>query len=657
MIDRLRIVLLLVIAVVACKRDTGDATKVTVNSTDDATKTIVDADYHFELKWPGTGWKLLHEHDAARISPEALAGVVHEDDVFGVVIVEAAPGVEADPLLDVLVDKMALTDKKVESRDHQTFVGKRASRAVVSGKVGGIAFRYIEVVFVHQGFAYQVLGWGTPNKLSVDGHELQPMFDAFKLTEGKVSGRAGKPVVDARGPGWRVAKGVFESGVTGLRVRPAPKWNLLVGSDLEQTNPDAEVGLVHVDPEIYIITLTERAPPPAARPTFIAALRSKLGGTQQTPVTTKFAGNDLEFAKILTPGPMGFEYLHGVEIHDDRLTQVLAWYFPGDRERATKILQAGFDAFDYLPKAQTATLVEQLSTAPDVQSAIGPDFALRHGVYKSFDNGWSWTEPHGIWRVATGDRARVANSTAELSFNDPSHNLYGLVFTEPTPSTPIQYHQNILAKMKGTNRTKPETIDLGGLTAYTSTIDIVLSGEALRYRVTTAVADGHAVQFTMWATPDDLDHSADLVTAAIQGLRIQPLDKHERKNGEYIDHRMGFAAKAPAGATLSDDSPPDTAAIETFVTWRTGARVDAGVVAVYMPGSDEQWSLDFMEQTLRDRLSAPTSPKHSEIAFAGGTARKLELADFTVYILIRNQIVYAYLTTSGALDAFRLLDQ
>ena len=658
MIDRLRIALvfILVIASGACKRDTGDATKVTVNSTDDATKSIVDADYHFELKWPGAGWKLLHEHDVQRISPEALAGVVHDDDVFGVVIVEAAPGVEVDPLVDLLVDKMGLEDKKVENRDHINFAGTRAARAVITGKVSGIAFRYIEIVFVHQGFAYQVLGWGTPAKLSADGHELKPMFDAFKLTEGKVSGRAAKPVIDARGPGWRVAKSVFESGVTGMRVKPAAGWNLLVDGELEQTNADAEVGLVHVDPEIYVIAISERAPPPAARPTFIAALRAKLGGKETAPVTTKFAGHDLEFAKILTPGPMGFEYLHGVDIHDERLTQILAWYFPGDRERATKILQQGFDAFDYLPRAQAAALAEQLSSAPDVQSAIGADFALRRGVYKSFKSGWSWTAPHAIWRIATGDRARAANATAELSFNEPNRNLYGLVFSEPTPSTGAQYHENILTKMTGQNRTKPTTIDLGGMNAFTSTIDMTLAGEVLRYRVTTVVNDGRAVQFTMWATPDDLDRAADVIDAAIHGLRVAHLAKTEEVGGEYVDHRMGFAVKPPAGATVSDDSPGDTTAIETFVTWRTGTTVNLGVVAVYMPGSDETWSLDFMEQRLRDRLSAPASTKHSEVPFAGGTARKLALADFTVYILIRNQIVYAYLTTNGPLDGFRLLD-
>ena len=658
MIERLRI-LLVVVALVACKRHSTDDTKVTVNSTDDATKSIIDPDYRFELAWPGDGWKLLHEHDAARISPQAIAGAVQQDNVFGVVIVEAAPGVELDPLVDLLVDKMGLTDKQVAPREHVMIAGTRAARAVVTGKVGGVEFRYIEVVFLHGGFAYQVLGWGTLAKLSPDGHELQPLFDAFKLTEGKVSGRAAKPVVDARGPGWRVTHGVFESGVTGIHVRPAATWNLLVGSELEQTNGDAEVGLVHVDPEIYIIAISERAPPPDARPKFIETFRAKLGGKEIGTWTTQFAGHELELAKLLTPGPMGFEYLHGVDIHDNRLTQILAWYFPGDRERATKIIQAGFDSFGYLPSAQAAKLADELARAPDTQSAIGAGFALRRGVYKSFANSWSWTAPPGNWRINTGERARTANAMAELSFVEPNHNIYGLVFTEPTPSTPSQYHTNIVAKMSGQNRTTPESIDLGGTTATSSTIDMGFSGETLRYRVTTAVKSGHAVQLLMWGTPEDLDHNADQVLAAIHdGLHVDHLATTESIGREYLDHRMGFAVAPPAGAALSDESPPETSAIETFVSWKNGARVYASVVAVYMAGSDEQWSLDFMEQRVRDRLGASTADvKHTEVPFAGGIARKLALADFTVFILIRNQIVYAYLTTDGGLDAFRLLDQ
>ena len=187
------------------------------------------------------------------------------------------------------------------------FAGIDAVRVTVSGSLDGLQMRYIDTVFIHQGYGYQVLGFGRMDALLDSGAQLQPFFDNFSILPGKVSGRATTQVVsEADGVGWRVRGGVFQSAVTGIRARPSDAWRVAVGSSLEQMNADAEIGLVHSNPDVYIVLLVERAPPESGRAEFVAELQANVATDAERgkPITMQFAGKPLELVPFTKSGAM-----------------------------------------------------------------------------------------------------------------------------------------------------------------------------------------------------------------------------------------------------------------------------------------------------------------------------------------------------------------
>lgn len=651
----------LTVATTGCKRTRkgGDPTKVTVDSKADATRPLVDDNYRFELAWPGPGWKLMNQRDASQIVPDAIAGAVH-GDTLAVIIVESAPGVPLDAYADALINKAAVASMRTEHREHVTFAGTEAVRFIGTATIGGVTYRYVEVAFLHQGFGYQLLGWGTPSELSTTGMELQPFFDAFELRPGKVSGRPSTPVVtDARGVGWRVKHGVFESAVTGIRVKVTQPWRLLVGTTLEQSNKEAEVGVAHVDPEVYVMVLAERAPAPALRSRFIEQLREPLGGVRGTPWTGTFAGKPLEFARITTSETLAFEYLHGVHFEGDVLVQILASYFAGDRERAMRVVQSGLDGFDFLPPAEATALAAELEQLPDTQAAVGLEHAVRGGVYRSFSGGWTWRKPTSGWRISEGDKAREFNPVSELTLAEPRRNLYGLAISESDPGGE-EYHASALRNLSGKKQAPTTTLQLGGDVAYTTTVDTEKNGVVTTFRLTTASRAGHAVQLLFWATKDDMVQHAAAVDAAIRGFAFDATPPVERVAGQYRDHRFGFSVDTPEGWDFVDETPADTRAIQTWVTWKQGSSAMFGVIALYTPLPDDQWFLDFVEQAVRDNVGkfATGTATRSEATLGGLPARQLSWTGLDAWVMARNGMVYAFLKTGRGPTplAFRFLD-
>jgi hypothetical protein len=451
---------------------------------------------------------------------------------------------------------------------------------------------------------------------------------------------------------------VFESAVTGIRVRVKEPWRLLVGGTLEQSNKEAEVGIAHVDPEVYVVLLAERAPAPALRARFVEQLREPLGGERSAPWTGTFAGKQLEFARITTSEAMAFEYLHGAHFEGDVLVQVLVSYFAGDRERALSVVQRGLDGFDFLPPAEATALAAELEKLPDTQAAVGLEHALRDGVYRSFSGGWTWRKPTTGWRINEGDKAREFNAVSELTMSEPRLNLYGLAISEVDPGGEA-YHASALSNLSGKQDTPTATLKVAGDLAYTSTVDTETNGVVTTFRLTTVSRAGRAVQLLFWATKEDMAQHAAAIDAAIRGFAFDDTPQVERVGGQYRDHRFGFKVEMPEGWELTDETPADTRAIQTWVTWKQGAAM-FGVIALYTPLPDDQWFLDFVEQRVRDNVGefATGVATRSEATLGGLPARQLSWTGLDVWVMSRNGLVYAFLKTPGGASpmTFGLLD-
>jgi hypothetical protein len=649
--------LLFALALIACRPSSdGDPTKVTVESKEDATEAIVDDNYRFKLAWPGKGWKLMRQHDISKMSADAVAGAMFGQSRIGIVIVEHVPGMTLDGFTDLIVQTQDLADKQVEKRERTKLHGIDANRIVTTGSIESTAFRYHGITFLHQGYGYQLLAFGERNDVSPAGGEVQPFFDAFSIVPGKVSGRAAKPIVTAaNGPGWRVTDGVFES-VTGVRVRPKEPWRLLVGNDLTRANTDAEIGISHSNPDVYAVVLVERAPPAAHRQALLARMRANLVGTVGKPWSGTFANQPIELARITREDGFAFEYLHGMRIEGDRVVQVLLWYPSGDRERAAKVIPGGLASFELMPDKETTALATALERAPDTQAAVGPRYALRDGVYRNFIRRWQWTKPHASWRATAGDAARARTGTdAELFLLDPRRNLTGFVFSDS--NVDASYHASAVDAVPG-KKSKPSTVQLGDQSWQVSTIDSSEDWLHTRHRVATATNGNLGLRVTISGLPTDLERHGAAVDAVIAGFRFDDRPMIENTGGEYRDHRFGFALKTPGGWTFADQFPAQNND-RTFVTWTRGLDQIVGVAAAALPIADEKWALDFLEQLMRDSASgfAIGSATRSDAMLAGHRARRLRWAKLDVYVLLRNGLVYALITTRGDTTEFRLLSE
>lgn len=645
----------------ACKgKQEGDPTKVTVESKDDATEPIVDENYRFKITWPGKGWKLMRTHDASKMVTDAVAGATFDDSLFGGVIVEAAPGLKLDAFVDLIVDSaITLANKKVVKRDPLVFAGVDAVRVVVTGSLEGQAITYIDTIFISQGYGYQVLGFGRSTDVADVGAKLQPFFDGFSLLPGKVSGRPTEPIVsEADGVGWRVRGGVFESAVTGIRVRPTDTWRISVAASLQKLNADAEVGIVHSNPDVYIVLIVERAPPEAGRAEFLTQLRSAIATDAERgkPIAATFAGKPLELVPFTQTGAMPTEHLHGVHYVGDQIVQVMAWYLAPDRERARKSLQDGLALADFLPEPARTKLLAELERAPDTQSAVGPAYSLRRGVYRSFEHGFTWTKPAtSMWRITAGDAAKADG--AEVKFDEPARNLYGSITVVDNPGEPEAFHASQVAAFEGT-KSAPVTFALGTATARVTTLDTTFQGQPMRYSILTTAAGNTGIQMMVWGARTDLKQHAGAVDAALRGFRFSTTPAIE-KDGEHRDHRLGFAVKVPASYRFTDAATAQQSADRSVVIWERGS-AGLGAFAIHMSISDENWLFGYVEQMVRDQLGkfVTGTATRTELTIDGRRVRRLVWSQLELHMMVRDEVVYAYFNTPNApgIEAFRLLD-
>jgi hypothetical protein len=659
-----------------------NAKKVTVNSTDDATDAIVDEDYRFRMDWPGTGWKLLREKDVKRLLPDAVAGAMYQNKAFGAIVVESAPGVDLEAFTRLISENMLLEEKSVDEFENVKLDGRDAIRFTATGKANGIQFRYTDIVFLHQGYAYQVIGWGMADQTNADGSSFQPLFDSFHITDGEVKGRSNTTLVkSAHGVGWRIKEGVFESAVSRLKVEPKDPWRVAVGAELEQMSGDAEVGITRAGPEAYAVFVVERAPKKNERKAYVDSLTATLGSSlgleqQKERWTGTFAGSRLEFHRYRTTQAPIFEYLYGVHFEGDQLVQITAWYLAAEQERVMGEIQAGLDTVSFIGPERAGALAGQLRQMGDPRDAVGGGFALRNGEYRDFNRGWRWTKPgDGFWRIAAGEEARLVRTDLTLYMSEPTLGVYGMVIDDTAEGfTPETYHQAVLTTMDGNKKPRGARA-VGGATVHTSTVDQKAEGGPTRYHVSTLIHGARAVQMIFWGLPEDIEAADATLSAALDGFHFDdgPVDPITTTENEYHDERMGFAVRLPTkGWRFQDMTPATVREAGSVVFWQQGSRV-IGVVAVHAleNADDTDWFLDFLEQLARDQFGqlANVSPKRKQTTLAGVPARQLSwsmgVERLDAYLVVRGKTIYALLTggpTDGSdlltkvLTGFRLLD-
>lgn len=651
----------------------SNARRVAAASTADATSDVVDEARRFRLGWPGPGWKLLHEAEARKLAPEAAAGALSEGGIAAVVVVRRAATTDLGAHVAQLIDRMALAEPQVEHNEAEKFLGKDARRFIVKGTAEGVALRYAGLVFAHEGHLYRLVGWGAQADTTADGSWLEPLLKSFTLSDGAVKAPAAPATAaDTVGVGWRIVDGTFESAVARLRVRPPAGFRLLVGPSLERVEPEAEVGLLHVDSGVTVLLRAEVVPVSlhaGAVERLAAQLRDELKvKVDDKRAKASIAGQDMPLLRYVAGG---YVHYRGVRCAGDQCLFVQARHGQADAAAAQAPLQAAWKAVTPLSEKERTQLTDALASAPGLSNVVGKDFAIRGGVYRNFKWRLGWKKPKGFWRLAAGRRAQAINRDALLYVHEPSLGLHGLIIVEKAAGKAAKlasYHQQVVQRLTSLIGFSPSPVESTTMADHQAQVTVGEAGkgvERLRYRVVTTVHDQRAIQVLVWGWTEQVLAQAEAATAVAGGLELSGVPPASGRRGNtYRDDRLGYEIQPPAGWNQLDLTPPELGDHGSFMRWGVDGRWIAVVAACVLdPGHDEDWFVGLLEQLLRDEVGAIArgDAVRKGATLAGHPAQHvswsawLQRAD--ALVLRRGKTIYALLVVDSDDEAFNLASQ
>lgn len=628
---------LLVIAP-ACKdrEDPGaTGTKVTPESDYDATDPIEDEAFRFRLVPPGPGWKLLRKHDIRRMLPDAVAGAVSSDGVFGGVIVEKLPGISLDKAVELV--SAVLPQAIVESDEPTTVGGLPARRIRFTAQIEGSNFRYVRVVFMRGDYLYQLMTWGMAS--DTQAAELEPFIAAFSLTEGEVRGEVDDrpPVREADGVTWHVRDGQFQSVVSGLTLAPTGTWRYLVGQELTQVNGEAELAMSDSVSGGYFALISERyeGGDPSGLVEIIRAGLAQNLGPPEPEATRTVAGQSVPFLRYRTDASL--EFLVGVLASEGSVTQVMTWYPTAMREPALASFETLLAGIKRLSVAEREALREQLLARKGVGREAGPRSAFLGEQFRDFAHLVTWTRPRGLFDVQVGDEAHENSPNAVLMLQAPLEGVHAHIeVMEGGADRVSEYHESIAGDF---DERRDERSEIDGVLVARS-FGTNRHGEVdFRYGVVSATHQGHAVIMTAWG-PASSPAVAGSIEGVLDGLGLpQRLPETTVSGGRFTDHHYGISVEEPAGWARSDVTP---AALGQgrLTQWKQG-RGELGLLTVVSQGfsDDEDWMASFAQQTMRDLVATKTplgTPESSASTLDGQSSRRLAYPDAQVEIAVHD---------------------
>lgn len=633
---------LLLLTPLACNKQDPDADgrKVTAESKYDATDPIDHEGFRFRLDPPGKDWKLMRKEDIRRMVPDAVAGATSSDGLFGAVIVERLPGIDLDKA-EALVSAN-LPTAVTETAEDIKMGELDARRTVFSAKIEGVDFRYVRVSFLREGYLYQLLAWGL--KAKTPAGELQPFIDAFSLTEGEIHGEADDrpPVEEADGVSWQIRDGRFSSVISGLQVPAVDSWRYLVGQELVQTNPEAELALTNDMVSGYIAVISERydgGDPSGMVGAIRTGLEENLGKGTEVPSRT-IAGKEVPFLRYQTPASLEFEV--GVLTNDGSVTQVMTWYPGALRETALPAFEGVVSQMTLASTSERGALREQLLAREGVVWKVGAGSAFLGKTFRDFEHQVTWTQPRGLYEVRVGDEAKGQTPNAVLSLQGPLLAVYAHVEVLPGDGARAgEYHEAVAGSLTG-RRDERDVVD--GTNVQRSFGTSRVNDVSFSYGVVSAAHKGNAVVMTSWG-PAASPGMGPAIEGVLAGLGLpRSLPDTTIEDGRFIDHHHGVSVAEPKGSWIRSDETPAGVPVGRFTQWKKG-RSELALLTVAAQGfsDDEEWMASFAEQTMRDQLAINIplgKPESSKSTLDEHPSRRLVYPDAQLEVVVRNSVLY-----------------
>jgi hypothetical protein len=547
-------------------------------------RTLRDADYCFELRAEDGRWQILEESRAQRTVPDSVAGLVAPMGRMSMVIVEPLPeGTLEDYRL--LVRGSIGELMTIEDEQQIKYGGQKAIRIQFVGTISGAEFRFVRVLLLHKGFGYQIVAWGLSSDVGARGEQLQDLLDAFQITSGEPRTRVNEfRVRQYDDVGIEVKDGIFRSAISGITLAPPDDWRLVLGTELKQMNPDAEIGWAHEEGSVYGLVLAE-AVEEASAEAYLEELdrvtleELQLAYGELTPepsVTMELFGSPIEFKVVTTEQLPRFRYYRAAVKRNGFAIRLLAWHFAGQNQW-TESLSSVIGKLRLAEGDELSQLRVRLASRPDPQTMIGPGFSLREGLYQFFPLGLQWKKPVGMWRVLTPEDAATVNPDGLMIASDVQRGIWGMVIAENIEGLNLddaQYHDLVMKGVFGEEHQltdQVQEVNVGGQRFKTALGDQQFDGMSFRYRVATTVRGPIAYQVLVWGLKTNAavqPESMDLFWKNLRWSDEALPATEEGVDGTYYDYRTGFSFKPPGFRwNLSEQMQPEIAGMGNQAIW------------------------------------------------------------------------------------------
>ncbi|MFO7565869.1 MAG: hypothetical protein R6X02_24720 [Enhygromyxa sp.] len=599
-------------------------------STVDPGEPVIDEAYRFRLDNPGPGWKTVGAEEASKLSPGARALVFGPQDLRGMVFV--------DPLsastLDGLVSMMTADGSRGELIERQDleFLGLPAVRLHfrVTTPVTG---KRVILMFVRDRWVYTLEFW------HVGTQTIDPtrFFSALSLLPGEIVPEEPGLASDSRGIGWRVVDGVYESAISGIRVRPGENLRLVVGGELQLISDDAEVGLRGDDG--LQVTFVPHGPRAGRSLDDLwrheLALRASMSLVPAEPrqLELDFLGSTRPIASWEQPPS---QYYLGMFSTRTTVMWLIAWSAPGqelsDHEQLTRV--AGL--VTELDEHERAALEVELAALPDPQREVGASWSLNGARYLDFELGLIWSKPapplgERVWEFITGPRVRPWADGAEVVLVDRRGQGEVSLWRVPGVGSldEPQWHEAIRARWPAVAGGQAETLEIDGATLQLFHGRGAYQGSDAPATVAVLRQGDESLEFLVNNLDPDPEQHARLARQALAALRLDPsLAPIATEGPRWIDRRMGVSLEPPAGWVLDSKTPAGFEEIGQGTTWKPAqGRAKLSLLSVYLRdlGQEPEWLLDFFEQDVRERYgkTLDDAPKRRTLEVDGRRARRL----------------------------------
>jgi hypothetical protein len=315
-------------------------------------------------------------------------------------------------------------------------------------------------------------------------------------------------------------------------------------------NADAEVGLVHRSPDVYLVVLGERFL--GARPeSLVETAHEHLAvGLGAAPVgeglAIRVGARRVPCRRFSRRDPVPTEYQHAVFFEGDQLLRVLAWYVPASRVAAEWVLARALSRWTPIDEAQAASVASEIERDRDPAWVVTETSSLRSRTYRDFATGFDWCAPEGPWRIRVGQAARAVDPALGAYFEEPALGISGSIVPDVPEEgeTPEAYHARVLRLIGAESPSEPEVVTEFGSRSLSSWYRI---GPGERWRLTTCTQPGRAVRLVLGGREAEVAAAEDVVALAAHGLSLppDPVSEVQGDRETYRDLRFGFEWEAP----------------------------------------------------------------------------------------------------------------